>query len=231
MLLVGPTRFILEMGVTSIGHVLQNFIKMITWTDPANRAEFVENWTIFYYAWWIALGPFVGMFVAKISRGRTIREVIFGMLGWGSMGCALFFIILGNYALDLELRGVYPVAQQAVDVSPSAAIAAIIELLPFGSFLLGFTAVIGLIFTATTYDSASYTLSAGATRHLKPDQHPVRAHRVYWAVALGFLPSVLLYLDKLRALQTASVVASVPLLLVYIILAWSIVKTLKEYPR
>ena len=231
VLLVGPTRFILEMGVTSIGHVLQNFIKMITWTDPANKAEFVENWTIFYYAWWIALGPFVGMFVAKISRGRTIREVIFGMLGWGSMGCALFFIILGNYALDLELRGIYPVAQQAVDVSPSAAIAAIIELLPFGSFLLGFTAVIGLIFTATTYDSASYTLSAGATRYLKPDQHPVRAHRVYWAVALGFLPSVLLYLDKLRALQTASVVASVPLLLVYIILAWSIVKTLKEYSR
>ena len=169
------------------------------------------------------------MFVAKISQGRTIREVIFGMRGWGSMGCALFFIILGIYALDLELRGVYPVAQQAIDESPSAAIAAIIELLPFGSFWLGFTAVIAMIFTATTYDSASYTLSAGATRHLKPDEHPARAHRVYWAIALGFLPSVLLFLGGLKALQTASVVASVPLLLVYVILGWSIVKVLKEH--
>ena len=231
VLIVGPTRFILEMGVTSIGHLAQNFIRMITWTDPTGKAQFVENWTVFYYAWWIALGPFVGMFVAKISRGRTIREVIFGMLGYGSVGCALFFIVLGNYALDLELRELYPVAQQAIEESPSAAIAAIIERLPFGSFWLAFMAVIGLIFTATTYDSASYTLSAGATRYLKPDEHPARAHRVYWAIALGILPAVLLFLGGLRTLQTASVVASVPLLIVYVILGWSIVRVLRDYSR
>lgn len=229
VLITGPTGFILEMGVTSLGHLVQNFIRMITWTDPMGNAQFVENWTVFYYAWWIALGPFVGMFVAKISRGRTIREVILGMLGYGSVGCALFFIVLGNYALNLELHEAYPVAQQAIDESPSAAIAAIIELLPFGSFWLAFMAVVGLIFTATTYDSASYTLSAGATRYLDPDEHPVRAHRVYWAIALGFLPAVLLFLGGLRSLQTASVVASVPLLIVYVILGWSIVRVLKEY--
>jgi BCCT family betaine/carnitine transporter len=228
VLITGPTGFILEMGVTSLGHLAQNFIRMITWTDPMEKAQFVENWTVFYYAWWIALGPFVGMFVAKISRGRTIREVILGMLGYGSVGCALFFIVLGNYALNLELHGAYPVAQQAINESPSAAIAAIIELLPFGSFWLAFMAVVGLIFTATTYDSASYTLSAGATRYLDPEEHPARAHRVYWAIALGFLPAVLLFLGGLRSLQTASVVASVPLLIVYVILGWSIVRVLKE---
>ena len=227
--IVGPTTFILEMGVTSLGHVLQNFIKMATWTDPLQKAQFVETWTIFYWAWWLALGPFVGMFVAKISRGRTVREVIFGMLGFGSMGCALFFIVLGNYALDLELSGAYPVAEQALGESPSTAIAAIIELLPFGKFWLAFIAVVGIIFTATTYDSASYTLSAGATRYLKADEHPLRYHRVYWAVALGTLPAVLLFLGGLTALQTASVVASVPLLFVYVLLAWSIVKTLQDY--
>ncbi len=231
VLVFGPTGFILEMGVTSIGQVLQNFIRMATWTDPIEKSQFVESWTIFYWAWWIALGPFVGMFVAKISRGRTLREVIFGMIGWGSLGCALFFIVLGNYALNLELNGIYAVAQQAIGESPSAAIASIIELLPFGTFWLAYVAVIGMIFTATTYDSASYTLSAGATRYLKPDEHPARAHRVYWAIALGFLPSVLLFLGGLRVLQTASVVASVPLLLVYVILAWSIVKTLKDTLR
>lgn len=228
VLLVGPTGFILEMGVASVGHVAQNFIRMTTWTDPAANAEFVESWTIFYWAWWLALGPFVGMFVAKISQGRTLREVIVGMIGWGSVGCSIFFIILGNYALDLELTGAYEVARQAIDESPSAAIAAIVEMLPFGSFWLIYVAVIGMIFTATTYDSASYTLSAGATRFLPPDQHPVRAHRVYWAIALGFLPSVLLFLGGLRALQTASIVASLPLLFVYILLAWSIVRTLQS---
>ncbi len=231
VMIVGPTVFILEMGVTSIGHMLQNFIKMSTWTDPLQKAQFVETWTIFYWAWWLALGPFVGMFVAKISRGRALREVIFGMLGWGSFGCALFFIVLGNYALDLELSGTYPVAEQTINESPSTAIAAIIELLPFGSFWLVYIAVVGIIFTATTYDSASYTLSASATRYLKADEHPVRAHRVYWAIALGFLPAVLLFLGGLTALQTASVVASVPLIIVYVLLGWSIVITLKAYKQ
>ena len=231
VVVAGPTRFILEMGMTSIGHVLQNFIRMVTWTDPTGKGNFVESWTVFYWAWWIALGPFVGMFVAKISRGRTLREVIFGMLGWGSIGCALYFIVLGNYALNLELVGAYPVAEQAQNESPSYAIAAIIELLPFGTFWLVFVAVIGMIFTATTYDSASYTLAAGATRFLRDDVHPARIHRVYWAIALGFLPGVLLLLDKLGPLQTASVVASVPLLLIYILLAVSIVRTLKGTSR
>lgn len=229
VLIVGPTVFILEMGITSLGNMFQNFIKMATWTDPLQRTQFVETWTIFYWAWWLALGPFVGMFVAKISRGRTLREVIIGMLGYGSAGCALFFIVLGNYALHLELNDVYPVAEQALGESPSTAIAAITEMLPLGKFWLVFIAIVGVIFTATTYDSASYTLSAGATRFLKADEHPVRAHRVYWAIALGFLPAVLLFLGGLTALQTASVVASVPLLLVYILLGWSIIITLKAY--
>jgi len=225
---VGPTTFILEMGVTSLGHMLQNFIRMSTWTDPLQNARFVEDWTIFYWAWWLALGPFVGMFVAKISRGRTIREVVFGMLGFGSVGCALFFLVFGNYALDLDLNGIYPVAEQVLGVSPSGAIAAIIEMLPLGKFWLVFIAVVGIVFTATTYDSASYTLAAGATRYLKADEHPRRYHRVYWAFALGTLPAVLLFLGGLKVLQSASIVASVPLLLIYVLLAWSIVKTLNS---
>ena len=225
---VGPTLFILEMGTASLGHLAQNFLKMVTWTDPLQRSGFIESWTVFYWAWWIALGPFVGMFVAKISRGRTIREVIFGMIGWGSLGCALFFIVLGNYALDLELTKVFPVIDHVNEHGPSSAIAAVVELLPMGTFLLLYLAVIGTIFAATTYDSATYTLAAGTTRHLKFDQHPTRKLRVYWAFALGMLPSVLLFIGGLKPLQTASIVASLPLLVVYVILIASILKMLKE---
>lgn len=226
--IVGPSGFILEMGIASLGNIAQNFFMMMTWTDPLERDSFIEDWTIFYWAWWIALGPFVGMFVAKISRGRTLREVIFGMIGWGSAGCALFFIVLGNYALDLELNGVYPVVQHVNETSPSSAIAAIIERLPLGPFWLVYLAVTGIIFAATTYDSATYTLAAGSTRYLRTDQHAARAHRVYWALALGMLPSVLLFIGGLRPLQTASIVALLPLLAVYFLLMLSIQRMLKE---
>ena len=226
VLLVGPTRFILETGVVSIGHMFQNFIKMTTWTDPLQRASFVESWTVFYWAWWLALGPFVGMFVCKISEGRTVREVIFGMLGWGSFGCALFFIVLGNHAYLLEVTGKLEVIREAADVSPSAAVASVVEILPMGTFWLMFLAVIGIIGTATTYDSASYTLAAGATRNLTEHAHPARWHRVFWAIGLGILPACLLFLGGVRVLQTASVVASLPILGVYVLLGISIFRTL-----
>jgi len=229
VLLAGPTKFILEMGLVSVGNVIQNFPTMLFWTDPLERGEFVESWTIFYWAWWLAMGPFIGMFVCKISEGRTIRALIFGMLGWGSFGCALFFVVLGNYALSLELEGTYPVIKQATDISPSSAIAGIIALLPLGKFWLIFIALIGLIFMATTYDSASYTIAAGATRSLQGHQHPARWHRVFWAVALGALPTCLLFVGGLRELQTASLVASLPLLGIYIVLGISVVRMLREF--
>jgi BCCT family betaine/carnitine transporter len=230
VLIVGPTRFILEMGVASVGIVVQNFFRMITWSDPLEQSNFVESWTIFYWAWWLALGPFVGMFVAKISRGRTLRQVIFGMLGWGSLGCAVFFIVLGNYALHLELNHVLEVVHQTTTESPSAAIASIIEILPMGQFWLAFLAVIGIIFAATTYDSAAYALAAGTTLQLPSDEDPSRKLRVYWAVLLGILPLTLLYVGGLTSVQTASIVASVPLLPIYFLMAWSIVRMLKAKP-
>jgi len=225
--IVGPTTFILETSLVAVGKISQNFFTMITWTDPLQKSTFVESWTVFYWAWWLALGPFVGMFVCKISEGRTLREIIFGMLGWGTLGCAMFFMVLGNYAVYLELNGLYPVVQQVMDIGPSAAIAGMIEMLPGGALWLVFLALIGLIFIATSYDSASYTLAAGATKALGEHDHPARWHRVFWAFGLGVLPICLISLGGVKALQTASIVASVPILFVYVLLAVSTVKMLR----
>jgi len=228
VLILGPTKFILEMGVMSVGHVIQNFGTMLSWTDPLQNSDFVENWTVFYWAWWLAMGPFVGMFVCKISQGRTIRQLIFGMLGWGSLGCALFFIVLGNYALFMELEGNYSVVERVATNSPASAIAGLVALLPLGDFWLFFLAVIGLIFMATTYDSASYTLAAGATKSLARDEHPAIWHQGFWALVLGLLPISLLFIGGLRELQTASLVASFPLLGIYVMLFVSTMRMLKE---
>ncbi len=108
----GPTVFIFETSLSSLGYMAQNFIVMSTWTDPFTDSEFVETWTVFYWAWWVAYAPFVGLFVARISRGRTIRQVICGMLTYGSMGGMLFFMVMGNYAFDYTMN---------MDVAESAA--------------------------------------------------------------------------------------------------------------
>ena len=126
----GPSRFILEMGIASVGTVIENFITMLFWTDPLQRADFVESWTVFYWAWWLAMGPFIGVIVCKISAGRTIRQLIFGMSGWGGFGCALFFMVLGNDALSLELSGEYAVVQQSIEVRLNTDISWIIGLVP-----------------------------------------------------------------------------------------------------
>ena len=226
ILVLGPTTFILKMGTNSLGHVLQNYIRMNTWTDPVTQSGFVESWTIFYWAWWIGLGPFVGIFVTKISRGRTIRELIFGMLGFGALGCSIFFIVLGNFALHLELQSILQVVEIVEIKGPPMAISKVIMSLPFGYWVLPIVSMIALIFTATTYDSASYILASGASRSLPVNMHPARWHRVFWACTLGVLPITLLYLGGLQTLQTVSIIVSLPLIFVFLIMAISLHRSL-----
>jgi BCCT family betaine/carnitine transporter len=103
VLFAGPTVFLLKTSLNSLGLMADNFLRMNFWTDPFTESGFVENWTVFYWAWWIAFAPYVGLFVTRISRGRTIRQVIFGMMVWGSLGGWLFYMIFGNYAMFLEV--------------------------------------------------------------------------------------------------------------------------------
>ena len=110
--------------------MLQNFIRMNSWTGAFSNTDFVESWTIFYWAWWIAYGPFVGLFVTRISRGRTIREVVLGMLGYGTLGCALFYMIIGNYGLHLELTGAAAVTATLAEQGAPAAIGEVLGSLP-----------------------------------------------------------------------------------------------------
>ena len=231
VLVVGPTLFILKTGTDAVGHMLQNFIRMSFWTDPVNETGFVESWTVFYWAWWIALGPFMGMFVARISKGRTLREVVFGMLGFGTGGCALFFMILGNYALHLELTEALSVTSILAAEGPPAAIIAVIASLPAGTFVLALFCLVSLVFMATTYDSAAYTLALGATRKLAIGDHPPRWHRMFWAVGISVMPATLMFLGGLKSFQTASIVVSLPLIGVFALMAAALLRSLREdYP-
>ncbi len=228
VLLAGPTLFLAKSALNSIGTVAQNFIRMNTWTDPFTKSGFVEDWTVFYWAWWVAYAPFVGLFVTRISRGRTIREVIVGMLTYGSLGGALFYLTLGNFSLHQQLTDQVSVVDILNEQDGNQAIIASFDQLPLAEpFLLVFC-LVSIIFSATTYDSASYILAANATRRLSPTEDPPRWHRSFWSFALAILPITLMYVGGIKVAQTATLVVSLPILIVGIFMSYSLVKTLKQ---
>jgi len=232
VLAVGPSLFILKVGTNSIGLVLQNFLHMLTWTDPIENTGFVENWTIFYWAWWVAYGPFVGIFVTRISHGRTIKQVVFGMLCFGSLGAWLFFIIFGNYALHLELSNLVPLSELIAAGQEARAITEVFLSLPMGTLALCVFLIVAVIFLATTYDSASYTLASVSTKNLTVGHHPARYLRVFWAVALGIIPISLMFVEgSLKVILSATIIVSLPLLAVGYMMASSLLHQLREdYP-
>jgi len=139
-------------------------------------------------------------------------------------------MVLGNYALHLQQSGAVPVVDLVMNEGQAAAIAAVIRSLPAGQFVLAIFVVITIVFAATTYDSASYTLASIATRRLPAEDHPPGWQRVFWAFMLGILPAALLYLGGLKSLQTISIIVSLPLIPVFVLIAVALVKSLRRVP-
>jgi len=228
ILLVGPTLFILKASTDTVGFMLGNFVRMMSWTDPIEQTGFVETWTIFYWAWWIAFAPAIGIFVTRISRGRSIRQVVLSMIFFGTLGCWVFYFVLGNYSLWLELNEVISVTGSIADHGMYVTVANIIETLPFGPLAMAVFAVVSVISVATTYDSASYTLASAATSELKEGDNPARWHRLFWASMLGMLPIFMMFLGGLPIIRSGVLIASLPLLAVGVAMAVALAKSLRQ---
>ncbi|WP_106475667.1 BCCT family transporter [Phytohalomonas tamaricis] len=232
VLVVGPTLFLANTGLNSLGLMASNLLHMATWTEPFGglegfpKSNFPQNWTIFYWAWWLVFAPTVGLFIARISRGRTIKTMVAGSLFFGTLGCSLFFIILGNYAIYLQLTGALDVVSILNDQSPQAAIFAVLHQLPLSWLVILVFTVLVIIFTATTFDSISYILASVVEKKLEGGE-PMRWNRLFWAFALSFMPMTLLFLGGLDTLQTASVISGVPLLAVALLLMIAMVRAAK----
>lgn len=233
VLIVGPTTFILNTGIESIGRSISNMVTMMTWTEAGGefthhgftKTDFPKTWTVFYWAWWLVFAPTIGLFIAKISRGRTIRQMTAGSLFFGSLGCAVFFIVLGNYAMYLQLSDTLDVVSILNNQSPNAAIFAVLNTLPMQKLVIAVFVFLAVLFTATTFDSISYIL-ASVVQH-EVDDEPHRWNRLFWAFALCFMPAALMFLGGLSTLQTASIVAGAPLLIIMTLMMASIIKAAK----
>jgi BCCT family betaine/carnitine transporter len=229
VLAFGPTVFILESFTNGVGVMASNFLKMSLYTDPVGESGFPQRWTVFYWAWWIAYAPFMGLFVARISKGRTVREVVTANLVWGSLGCWLFFALFGNTALHDELNGVVPVIQIMNEVSPQAAIVAVVNALPLGTLMLLLFLAMAFVYSATTLQASAYTIASVASKDLRAgESEPLRWNRLFWALALGGMAIALMYLGGLEPLQTASLVVAFPLMFVIALCVWSFLRWLKQ---
>ena len=208
ILILGPTIYILNMSVNSIGLFINNFARMSFWTDPIERSGFPEAWTVFYLAWWFAYAPMMGLFFARISRGRTIKQVVVGIIGLGSLGCFLFMSIAGAYVLYLQSENVIDAIGIINGPGMSTLVAEVIAQLPAPTFILTVVTVLSVIFYATTFDSAAYVLAGICTKNLPGDQEPGKINRVVWAVVLGIVATGLMVADSLETVKSMTVVTS-----------------------
>jgi BCCT family betaine/carnitine transporter len=226
--LVGPTQFMVDGWTNSFGHMVSNFISMSTWTDPVGKSSFFKDWTVFYWAWWIAYAPMMGLFVARISRGRTIRELIIAEMVWGSLGCWVFFAVWGGYALDLQITGKLDVAAILNGAGGiPAAVQAILGTLPMSGLITGAFILLCFIFLATTLDSAAYVLASVTSKELSGYQEPKRSLRITWALILAAVGAFLIQVGGLKPVQTSTIIVALPLIPVLIILTWSLMRWLK----
>ena len=238
ILIFGPTLFLIKSSYESLVFMFKNFFTMSLGPPPIGKSEFSKAWTIFMWAWFFGLGPFVGIFIARISRGRTIRSMILGALGFGTMGTSLFFMIMGNNAMYLEINGIMPIIDIWSNESPAVMVSKSISGMAMGKWILPFVGVFCLVFMATTFDSGAYTLASSATKKMKAGEDPEIWNRIFWAFFIALLPLALLIgaadspdlkgIDKLKPFQTIVLLISPPLLLVYIMMGVGLIKSIFE---
>lgn len=222
----GPTVFILETFVLALGDYFTNFIQYSLRLQPYLNGTWVQEWTIFYWAWAIAWSPFVGAFVARVSKGRTIREFIVGVMLIPPAIACLWIAIFGGTALWNDLNLQTSIAE-AVNVDLTSALFRTYRHLPLTTLLSGLSIFLIFTFLVTSADSATYILASMTTQgSLVP---PVFA-KLVWGFLMAAISGALLYAGGLEALQTASLISALPFTVILLMLVISLAKLLKKEP-
>lgn len=224
VVILGPIVFIFQSFIQNTGHYLYSFLEISTWTESYTGNNWQNGWTVFYWGWWIAWSPFVGMFIARISKGRTIREFILGVLIVPSLITFFWISAFGSTSIQQALVGNESIVN-AVDDNVATALFVFLEDYPFSVVLN----VIGVIliagFFVTSSDSGSLVVDS-LTSGGKIDA-PV-GQRVFWAVTEGAIAAVLLIGGGLQALQTASIVTGLPFAFILLFMCYSLYNGLQD---
>ena len=227
----GETRYIIETGITAVGNVAQNFISMATWTDAARTSSFPQNWTIFYWAYWMVWCVATPFFIGTISKGRTVRQTVLGGYFFGLSGTFTSFIILGNYGLGLQMNGRLDLmALYSQSGNLYNAIISIFETMPLAKAGLVLLAVTMIAFYATSFDALTMVASSYSYKALGAEEEPHKRVKLFWAVMLMLLPIALIFAKNSMAnLQTVSIIAAFPIGFIIVMIVWSFFKDARHY--
>ncbi|MFV9482863.1 BCCT family transporter [Christiangramia sp. ASW11-125] len=223
-LILGPTLFIFRSFVENTGSYLYNFLEISTWSETYTNGTWQNDWTVFYWGWWIGWSPFVGMFIARISKGRTIREFILGVLLVPAIVTFFWMSAFGSVAIEQIMSG-NNVLSEAVNADIATALFVFFQDYPL-SMVINVVAILLIAgFFITSSDSGSLVIDSLTTGG-KIDA-PV-GQRIFWAVTEGAVAAVLLIGGGLQALQTATIVTGLPFAIILMVMCYSLYKGLKE---
>lgn len=225
ILILGPTLTIIKVFFNTTGLYINDFIEMSLRLDPFDEGDWIASWTLFYWAWWIAWAPFVGMFIARISRGRTIKEFVIGVLIVPTLGTCVWMSIFGGAALDLVVDAKNHDLATYISENVSLAIFSFFDHLPLSGLLsiMGFALV--AIYYITVADTATFVLgmlSEGGTLN------PSNKIKMTWGIIQSAVAAVLLLSGGLDVLQTASIVAALPFAIIMLFMSYSLLRGLKN---
>ena len=227
----GESRFIIETGITSLGNMVQNFIGLSTWTDSMRTSSFPQNWTIFYWSYWMVWCVAVPFFIGAISKGRTIRQTVLGGYIFGLAGTYVSFIIMGNYGLGLQMHGrldIMSIYQASGDLYTS--IVAILQQLPLPGLVLVLLVLCMITFYSTSFDSITMVAAAYTYKELPHDAEPDRRVKLFWSIFLILLPIALIFSENsLANLQTVSIIAAFPIGFIIMLIIASFFKDASNY--
>ncbi|WP_075296168.1 MULTISPECIES: choline BCCT transporter BetT [unclassified Pseudonocardia] len=231
ILVTGNTSFLLNALVTNLGDYLSSFpaLTMETFAfDQADPAvgEWLNLWTLFFWAWWIAWASFVGLFLARISRGRTIRQFVVGTLVIPFLYILFWISIFGNAALDAVRSGDSELADLAVN-QPEQGFYALLADYPWAGFLAGLATLTGLLFYVTSADSGALVMANLTSYRKTPRDDATAANRIFWAAATGLLTLGMLFVGGITTLQNATVIMGLPFAFVMVLVMLGLYKALR----
>ena len=221
---LGPTVAIIDTFSNTLGSYLTYIVRMSLRSTPFRDSEWVGNWTIFYWAWWISWSPFVGLFIARVSRGRTIREFIVGTVVAPSLAAFVWFSVFGGTALHMEIWQHVPLSE-AVKADVATALFAMFAAMPFGLIMSVVATMLVLVFFITSGDSAVLVLGMMSTNG---NPNPPNKVKVLWGVLVAGIAVSLLLAGGLEAVQTATILFALPFAIVIVLMVVALWRALRE---
>ena len=227
VLVTGSTVFLLQAFVQNVGAYLGAVVERTLQTYAYKPNEWLGSWTLFYWGWWIAWSPFVGMFIARISRGRTIREFVTGVLLVPVLFTFFWMTVFGNTAIEMDRSGAVALTDIVKDNMP-VTLFEMLGHLPFGTIASGLATLLVIFFFVTSADSGALVIdmiTSGAA------DNPPLWQRVFWAISGGTVAAVLLVAGGLEALQTAAIASALPFSVVMIFICYGLLRALQMEGR